>query len=149
MAKDALVAHARDELGISEAMSAKPIPGGVDFGGDFFRWRVPPLAVALASPPDTAVHVVFAASLAFLAVWGAIGAWGGGANIMKATVRVAFWGALAVPLASVRSSEGPYDDAARLRGQSSVQRLVHGSMFNWRADFQPIDMTIPGDRALK
>lgn len=98
MAKDALAAHAQDELGISEVTTARPIQAALTSAATFSAGAAMPLAMVLVSPPSTLVAVVSIASLLFLALLGAIGAWAGGANILKATIRVTFWGALAMAL---------------------------------------------------
>jgi vacuolar iron transporter family protein len=96
MAKDALGAHARDELGISGAISAKPIQAALTSAATFATGAAVPLLVALLSPRRFLVQAVFGASLALLALLGALGAKAGGADILKPTLRVAFWGALAM-----------------------------------------------------
>lgn len=98
MAKDALGAHARDELGISETTAARPILAALASAAAFSIGAIMPLAMVLLSPPSQLVAVVSIASLLFLAVLGAIGARAGGANVLKATARVTFWGALAMAL---------------------------------------------------
>ncbi|KMO36515.1 VIT1/CCC1 transporter family protein [Methylobacterium aquaticum] len=96
MAKDALGAHARDELGISDFTTARPVQAALTSAATFSAGAALPLVVALVSPADLAVYTVSAASLVFLAVLGALGAQAGGAAVPKATARVAFWGALAM-----------------------------------------------------
>ncbi|MBL8554614.1 MAG: VIT family protein [Phenylobacterium sp.] len=96
MAKDALAAHARDELGISEISTARPVQAAVTSALTFSAGAALPLAAALLAPQGTVVPVVSAAAIVFLALLGAIGARAGGANIAKAVVRVTFWGALAL-----------------------------------------------------
>jgi VIT1/CCC1 family predicted Fe2+/Mn2+ transporter len=98
MAKDALGAHARDELGISEVTAARPILAALASAAAFSIGAIMPLAMVLLSPPSQLVAIVSIASLLFLAVLGAIGARAGGANVLKATARVTFWGALAMAL---------------------------------------------------
>jgi VIT1/CCC1 family predicted Fe2+/Mn2+ transporter len=98
MAKDALGAHARDELGISETTAARPILAALASAAAFSVGAIMPLAMVMLSPPPRLVAVVSVASLLFLAVLGAIGARAGGANVTKATIRVTFWGALAMAL---------------------------------------------------
>lgn len=98
MAKDALAAHAQDELGISEATTARPIQAAFTSAATFAVGAAMPLAMVLVAPTASLVWAVSAASLLFLALLGAIGARAGGANVMKATLRVAFWGALAMGL---------------------------------------------------
>jgi len=98
MAKDALGAHARDELGISEITAARPIQAALTSAGTFAVGASMPLAMVLLSPTSLLVLTVSIASLFFLALLGAIGARAGGANVVKATARVTFWGALAMAL---------------------------------------------------
>jgi VIT1/CCC1 family predicted Fe2+/Mn2+ transporter len=96
MAKDALTAHARDELGISEITTARPIQAALASAASFTVGAAMPLLMVFVSPARALVPVVSAASLGFLALLGAIGARAGGANVLRATVRVTFWGALAM-----------------------------------------------------
>ncbi|MER9313466.1 VIT family protein [Mesorhizobium australicum] len=98
MAKDALGAHARDELGISEVTTARPIQAALASAAAFSVGAAMPLAMVLVSPSAWLAATVSVASLLFLAVLGAIGAKAGGANVMRATLRVTFWGALAMAL---------------------------------------------------
>src|SRR3984893_15596352 len=95
-AKDALTAHARDELGISEITTARPVQAALTSAASFSVGAAMPLLMVVVSPRGALVPIVFAASLGFLAVLGAIGAKAGGANILRATVRVTFWGAVAM-----------------------------------------------------
>lgn len=95
-AKDALAAHARDELGLSEEFVARPVQAGITSALTFSTGAALPLVSALLAPPEHIVPVVAAASLVSLAALGAIGAAVGGAPKLKATVRVAFWGAVAL-----------------------------------------------------
>jgi len=94
--RDALAAHARDELGISDATRARPVQAALASAAAFTAGAALPLLTVLASPPSRIVAVVSVASLVFLALLGAIGAKAGGAHVMKATARVTFWGALAL-----------------------------------------------------
>ncbi|MBI1651138.1 VIT1/CCC1 transporter family protein [Hyphomicrobium sulfonivorans] len=96
MAKDALAAHAHDELGISEMTTARPIQAALTSAASFAIGAAMPLAMVLLAPAHLLVWTVSAASLLFLALLGAIGAKAGGANVMKATLRVTFWGAFAM-----------------------------------------------------
>ena len=98
MAKDALAAHAHDELGISEMTTARPIQAALTSAATFAVGAAMPLAMVLLAPAASLVWVVSVASLLFLALLGAIGAKAGGANVMKATLRVTFWGAFAMAL---------------------------------------------------
>ncbi|MEJ1249406.1 VIT family protein [Denitratimonas tolerans] len=98
MAKDALSAHARDELGISEVTAARPIQAALTSAATFAVGAALPLAMVVLLPGRLLVAGVSIASLIFLALLGAIGARAGGANVVRATVRVTFWGALAMAL---------------------------------------------------
>ncbi len=101
MAKDALGSHARDELGITEISPARPIQAAVTSAASFAAGAVLPLSAAFFASKDTVVASVAICSLAVLAILGAAGAKAGGANILKATTRVTFWGALAIALTAV------------------------------------------------
>ncbi len=94
--KDALAAHARDELGISKAMSAKPFQAAIASAISFSVGAAIPLAAGIFAPIDAAIAAVYITSLVFLVILGALGAWAGGAPIMPAAIRVAFWGAFAM-----------------------------------------------------
>lgn len=96
MAHDALGAHARDEIGISDTVSAKPLQAAWTSGLSFSVGVAPPLLAIWLTPSSWLVAVVFGVCLVFLAVLGALGAWTGGADIGKGTLRVFFWGALAM-----------------------------------------------------
>ena len=98
MAKDALAAHARDELGMSEITTARPVQAALTSAAMFSTGAAMPLLMVVLSPAAALIPTVFAASLVFLALLGAIGARTGGANILRATVRVTFWGALAMAI---------------------------------------------------
>jgi len=98
MKKDALAAHARDELGISEMSRARPVQAAFASAAAFTIGAAMPLLAVLVSPAAMLVPIVSAASLVFLAILGAVGAKAGGANVLKAMVRVTFWGALAMAL---------------------------------------------------
>ena len=96
MAHDALGAHARDELGISPALSARPVQAALASAGSFAVGALLPLAVtALISGPSL-VWWVSGTSLAFLALLGAVAARAGGADMLVGAWRVTFWGALAL-----------------------------------------------------
>src|SRR5512134_338094 len=98
MAKDALATHARDELGISEITTARPVQAALTSAAAFSVGAAMPLLMVVLAPAGTLVPIVSAASLGFLALLGAIGAKAGGANVLSATARVTFWGALAMAL---------------------------------------------------
>lgn len=96
MATDALGAHLRDELGMSEATAARPLQAAFASALAFAVGALPPLLIALLAPPRTIVVSIAVSSLVVLAVLGALGARAGGAKIGAAVLRVTFWGALAM-----------------------------------------------------
>lgn len=98
MAKDALGAHAHDELGISEMTTARPIQAALTSAATFAVGAGLPLLMVIVSPANLLVWTVSVASLLFLALLGAVGARAGGANVWRATLRVTFWGAFAMAL---------------------------------------------------
>lgn len=98
MAKDALAAHAHDELGISEMTTARPIQAALTSAATFAVGAALPLLMVVLSPASLLVWTVSVASLVFLALLGAVGARAGGANVWRATLRVTFWGAFAMAL---------------------------------------------------
>jgi len=98
MAKDALGTHMRDELGISEMTRARPMQAALTSALTFSIGAALPLSMALLSPTDLLPWTVSIASLLFLGLLGAIGAQVGGAPVWRATLRVTFWGALAMAL---------------------------------------------------
>jgi len=106
MAHDALGAHLRDELGVSGAVSARPVQAGLTSAATFAVGAALPLLTSLVAPAQTVVLVVASTSLVFLSALGALSARTGGAPVLKASMRVAFWGALAMasPPPSARSS---------------------------------------------
>ena len=98
MENNPLAAHARDELGITEAASARPIQAALTSALTFAAGAALPLLAVLAAPLSVTVPVVSGTSLLFLAILGALAAHTGGASILKGAVRVTFWGALAMGL---------------------------------------------------
>jgi len=96
MTKDALAAHARDELGISDITTARPIQAAITSALTFSVGAAMPLLAVLVSPAGAIVASVAVSSLLYLAILGAVGAKAGGAGILKATARVTFWGAFAM-----------------------------------------------------
>ncbi len=96
MAHDALDAHARDELGITETMSAQPLQAAFASATSFALGAAVPVAVALLVPGNRLIAVVAVTSVAFLATLGAWGAKMGGAPMVPAAMRVTFWGLLAM-----------------------------------------------------
>lgn len=98
MARDALGTHLRDELGLSETTTARPIQAALSSAGSFAIGAAMPLLMVFLVPGRMLVPAVAVASLIFLAVLGAVGARAGGANVWRATLRVTFWGILAFAL---------------------------------------------------
>ena len=98
MARDALGAHARDELGFSSMTSARPVQAALASAATFSAGAAAPLVLVLVSPPAMVIWTVSAGSLLFLAFLGAIGAKVGGAGLLRPTLRVLFWGALAMAI---------------------------------------------------
>jgi vacuolar iron transporter family protein len=96
MAKDALGAHARDELGISEITTARPVQAALTSAATFAAGAALPLLMVIITPLAWLVPAVSIASLLFLAVLGAVGAKTGGADIVRGVLRVTFWGAIAM-----------------------------------------------------
>ena len=98
MARDPLGAHARDELGISEITTARPVQAAFTSALTFAAGAALPLALAVVTPLPALAPAVSGASVAFLALLGGVGARAGGAPIWKAVARVTFWGAMAMAL---------------------------------------------------
>lgn len=98
MAHDALGAHARDELGISETLAAKPVQAALASATTFAAGALLPLLVVLLLPTAALMWYVAGSSLLFLALLGLIAAKAGGASLFVSTARVTFWGALAMGL---------------------------------------------------
>ena len=96
MRKDALAAHARDELGFAEGAEAKPIQAAVASALAFSTGAAMPTLTAFLAPQGAVVKAVPAAALIFLVALGALGAWAGGAPMLRPALRVGFWGALAM-----------------------------------------------------
>lgn len=104
MTHNALAAHARDELGISDVMSARPVQAAFASAASFAVGAAMPLITVLLVPENILAAAVSATSLVFLAILGILAAWAGGAPIIKSTVRVTFWGALAMGLTALVGS---------------------------------------------
>jgi VIT1/CCC1 family predicted Fe2+/Mn2+ transporter len=96
MAHDALGSHARDELGINDAFSARPIQAALASAAAFTVGGALPLALVFISSPEKLIYTVSAASLFFLISLGVLAARVGGANVWRGALRVGFWGALAM-----------------------------------------------------
>lgn len=96
MAHDALGAHARDELGITEVSTARPVQAALTSAATFAAGAALPLIVAVLTPMELVLPAVLVATLVCLALLGALGAQAGGAGRLRPTLRVVFWGALAM-----------------------------------------------------
>lgn len=95
---DALASHARDELGLTEIHTARPIQAAVASAGTFAVGAAMPLLLVLVSPINVAIPIVAGGSLVFLALMGGMAARTGGANVWKGAGRVTFWGLLAMAI---------------------------------------------------
>jgi len=95
---DAIGAHARDELGISESLAARPVQAALASAGTFSVGAVLPLLIVLVFPISTLMWTVSGSSLLFLAALGSLAARAGGASVIAAAARVTFWGALAMAI---------------------------------------------------
>ena len=100
MSNDALGAHARDEIGITDTGQARPLQAALSSAATFTTGALLPLLVAWWAPSSLLTPLVALFSLLFLALLGALAARVGGAPILKAAARVMFWGALAMALTS-------------------------------------------------
>ena len=98
MVHDAIGAHVRDELGISETLRARPIQAALASAGSFAVGAALPLLVTAMAPPASLVPLVSGTSLVFLALLGGLAARAGGAGVAMGAMRVTFWGALAMAL---------------------------------------------------
>ena len=98
MAKDALGAHARDELGISDTTTARPVQAALASAATFSVGAAAPLVLLILSPTALLLLVVAAGSLIFLALLRMVGAKAGGADVIRPMIRVTFWGALAMAM---------------------------------------------------
>jgi len=96
MAHDALGAHARDELGITDTLSARPLQAAITSAASFAVGAALPLVAVAMTPPSSLIFVASATSLVFLAILGGVAARVGGASMATGAMRVTFWGALAM-----------------------------------------------------
>ncbi len=103
-ANGALAAHTRDELGISEALSARPIQAAMASAAAFTVGAALPLVIAFVVPLGSVTTIVSGISIVFLALLGALAAYAGGAPILKSMLRVTFWGAAAMALTALVGS---------------------------------------------
>jgi len=101
MAHDALGAHARDEIGISEITNARPGQAALSSAGAFIIGAALPLLVAWATPGSQLIIAVAASSLVFLSFLGGLAARTGGAKLVVGAVRVLLWGAFAMAMTAV------------------------------------------------
>jgi VIT1/CCC1 family predicted Fe2+/Mn2+ transporter len=104
MAKDALGAHVRDELGISEIITVNPLQAALTSAATFAAGAALPLIPASFAPANFLVPAIAASSIAFLATLGAIAAYTGGAPVLAGAARVTFWGAIAMAATAVIGS---------------------------------------------
>ena len=100
-ARDALGTHARDELGLSEALAARPVEAALASAAAFTAGAAMPLLAAFAAPAPWIVPAIAIGSLGSLAVLGALGAWAGGAPPLLPALRVTFWGAAALAVTAM------------------------------------------------
>jgi len=100
-AGDALAAHARDELGITETLRARPVQAAFASAGAFCAGAIIPILTALLAPAARVAEVSSLTSLAALLIFGGLAGYAGGASITKGALRVAFWGAFAMGLTAV------------------------------------------------
>ena len=98
---DALGAHARDELGLSEVLRARPVQAALASAGSFAVGALVPLAAILASPRDALGSVTTLSALVALTLLGGAAAWAGGAPLLRGGLRMLFWGALAMGLTAL------------------------------------------------
>jgi VIT1/CCC1 family predicted Fe2+/Mn2+ transporter len=98
MAHDALGAHARDELGIIESLTARPVQAALASAATFAVGAAMPLLTVLLTPESRLAPVVSGVSLIFLSALGVLAARAGGSPVIKSAARVVFWGALAIGL---------------------------------------------------
>jgi VIT1/CCC1 family predicted Fe2+/Mn2+ transporter len=96
MSHDALGAHARDELGLTDALSAKPLQAAGASALSFSVGALLPLLVVMVAPPKNLILIVAVASLLFLALLGGLAAKAGGAGLARGVARITFWSALAM-----------------------------------------------------
>lgn len=98
---DALGAHVRDELGITEINQAKPIQAALASGGAFTVGGILPLLVSIFSPLNNIEYLLYGFAIIFLALLGALAAKAGGSSMVKAVLRITFWGTMAMGLTAI------------------------------------------------
>jgi len=104
MARDAVATHARDELGLSDHVVARPIQAALTSAVTFAVGAALPLLIAIAGPAGWTASAISGGSLLGLAILGALGARAGGASVLRPTVRVTFWGAFAMAATAIIGS---------------------------------------------
>ena len=100
-AHDALLAHARDELGINEITQARPLQAALSSGASFIFGGILPVIVAYLGPIDSMEYVQYGFAVVFLMVLGAIAARAGRSNMLKAVLRISFWGTIAMVITAL------------------------------------------------
>jgi VIT1/CCC1 family predicted Fe2+/Mn2+ transporter len=100
-AHDALGAHQRDELGITDSLRARPLQAALSSSAAFSLGATLPIVAVIAAPAQALQAVVIATTLAALLLSGALAAWAGGASVWCGAWRVGFWGAIAMAAAAV------------------------------------------------
>ncbi|KAJ8138261.1 hypothetical protein OY671_008526, partial [Metschnikowia pulcherrima] len=132
MASDASGAHARDELGISEVVTARPLQTALTSAATFSTGALMPSASVAVAPRASLVPIEIAATLSFLISLGALGAWAGGAQPVRSVLRVTFWGALAMAAtAGIGRSKNCMTNLAQadtLKVWDAPSRLFHWSL---------------------
>ncbi|MEZ4854133.1 VIT family protein [Flavobacterium sp.] len=98
---DALAAHVRDELGINEISQANPLQAALASGASFVFGGVLPFLVALFAPQNNMVYTLYISAILFLGIMGAFAAKAGGSSILKAVLRITFWGTIAMGLTAL------------------------------------------------
>ena len=142
MAHDALGAHARDELGISETLRARPIQAALASAGSFAVGAAMPLLVTAMAPAAGLIPLVSGTSLVFLALLGGLAARAGGAGVTMGAIRVTFWGALAM---AVTAGVGCAVRNGRVSGGNQEKDLPLGSvpiLFLSRHSAQPFERAL-------
>ncbi len=104
MARDAVAAHARDELGVTEALAARPTQAALASAASFAVGAAMPLIAVAVAPAANLIPIVGGASLVFLAALGALAAGAGGAGVGAGVARIVFWGALAMAITAAAGS---------------------------------------------
>lgn len=99
--KDALLAHARDELGINEITQPKPLQAAFASGASFISGGILPFLVAFLAPIKSMVFYQYGFAIVFLALSGAIAAKAGGSNMIKGILRICFWGTVAMAVTAL------------------------------------------------